>query len=373
MSDSLKIKIYLNFILLLVGAVPFFVSYYFLDQLVGYQIDMSKRINMEQNIDSHKEHLKDLSKLKPEQSLIYKMEFEKLHQQQLILNSQSGLWTSIKSSLTKTYFVAFGGFALVLLSLGLVLSQKISGIYSTTYNQLMLETERKRYLQQFENIADIIKALNHEIKKPLGPIEIWFSNLVKAYYKNNSEFENKLLQTEKVINEEIVNLKKYMSSFNKYLMLPEPELTRQAIKPFVFHVFEKFKAVHSDIIFDVQAIEEMDLDIDRNLLSQVFQNLIENAIEANPNAQIKINLKGYVNKGLMSRDFYNIEVFNSGVEIVNLEAIFNPHFTTKSNHKTSGLGLTICKSTLIKHGGDLVAKTCTSGACFEMSLPIRKL
>lgn len=368
MSDSFKIKCYLNFILLLVGAVPFVGSYYFLDQLVSYQLDVSKKISIEQNIDRHKEHLKELSKLNPAKTNHYKQEFEKLHEQQIILNSQSGLWSSIKSSLSKTYLLAFGGFAFVLILLGFVMSQKISGIYTNTYNQLMLETERKRYLQQFENVAEIIKSLNHELKKPLGPIEIWFSNLVKAYYKNNSDFESKLIQTEKVISEEILNLKKYMGSFNKYLMLPEPELTELSVKPFVLHVFEKFKAVYTNVNFDLKTIDDSKTFLDRNLISQVFQNLIENAIEANPNQNMNIEVLGF-----KTIEHYKIKVFNSGVEIQNLDSIFNPHFTTKAEKLTSGLGLTICKSTMIKHGGDLIAIPVLGGAAFELIFPIRKL
>lgn len=368
MSDSFKIKLYLNFILLLVGALPFFASYYFLDQLVSYQIDVSKRINIEQNIDRHKEHLKELSKLNPEDTIRYKQEFEKLHEQQIVVSSQSGLWSSIKSSLSKTYLIAFGGFAFILILLGFVMSQKISGIYSHTYNQLMLESERKRYLQQFENVAEIIKSLNHELKKPLGPIEIWFSNLVKAYYKNNSDFESKLIQTEKVISEEILNLKKYMSSFNKYLMLPEPELTVLSIKPYISHVFEKFKAVYTNVNFYIQNIEDTEILLDRNLISQVFQNLIENAIEANPDQNIKIEVFG-----LISGENYRIRVFNTGIEIKDLDSIFNPHFTTKADKLTSGLGLTICKSTIIKHGGDLIAINVSGGAAFELIFPIRTL
>jgi signal transduction histidine kinase len=133
-------------------------------------------------------------------------------------------------------------------------------------------------------------------------------------------------------------------------------------------IIDKFKLVYCDLNFNLDIKKTTLLALDRNLISQVIQNLIDNAIEANPIIKLHITLTGRI-----QNDQFILNVFNNGSELTDLSSIFKPHFTTKSDKKNSGLGLTICKSTMIKHGGDLVAIDAQNGACFELNFPTRIL
>lgn len=58
-----------------------------------------------------------------------------------------------------------------------------------------------------------------------------------------------------------------------------------------------------------------------------------------------------------------------GIPSENMERIFEPFFTTKS--EGMGLGLTICRTIINAHGGQLWATSNTgSGAVFYFTLPI---
>ena len=84
-------------------------------------------------------------------------------------------------------------------------------------------------------------------------------------------------------------------------------------------------------------------------LSQCFNNLIKNAVEAVekiPNPSISINLSSDKNKIF-------IEIIDNGIGIAQemVNKIFEPYFTTKN--KGTGLGLSIVKKIIEDHNGKI--------------------
>ncbi|MEJ2032539.1 MAG: ATP-binding protein [Deltaproteobacteria bacterium] len=115
---------------------------------------------------------------------------------------------------------------------------------------------------------------------------------------------------------------------------------------------------------------------DAGQLRQVVQNLVINAIQARPqDGEIEIwgrnaELESDNNLGLPAGRYVRIAVRDQGTGIApeNLEKIFDPYFTTKS--ESSGLGLAVSRSIIERHGGRLnVASTSGQGALFEILLP----
>ncbi len=105
-----------------------------------------------------------------------------------------------------------------------------------------------------------------------------------------------------------------------------------------------------------------------NQLTQVFLNLIINAVEAMPNGGIlKVEGRTIEDDGSWLR----IDIIDSGtgIETENLERIFDPFFTTKGNG--IGLGLGISRTIVNNHGGKLtVSSTPGKGSVFSVWLPV---
>ncbi len=107
---------------------------------------------------------------------------------------------------------------------------------------------------------------------------------------------------------------------------------------------------------------------DRNLLVQVFLNLILNAIDAMPRGgHLFIRVAEETDTG-----FLTVHVQDTGVGIPAhlLPSIFDPFFTTKPTGKGTGLGLAVTQGIVNQHGGDIeVMSRPGVGTTFTVHLP----
>jgi two-component system NtrC family sensor kinase len=108
---------------------------------------------------------------------------------------------------------------------------------------------------------------------------------------------------------------------------------------------------------------------DSQQLSQVVLNLVLNAVDASPKGGI---IEVSVRRA-KDENYVEIRVKDHGPGIPShvLPLIFDPFFTTKPKGKGVGLGLSICKGILSRHGGELTVETeAGKGATFSVHLPV---
>jgi two-component system C4-dicarboxylate transport sensor histidine kinase DctB len=105
---------------------------------------------------------------------------------------------------------------------------------------------------------------------------------------------------------------------------------------------------------------------DRVRIEQVLVNLLHNAMDATQDVagpQIEISLQSDVSASLSVRD--------NGDGVQDLDALFEPFYTTKQPGEGVGLGLAISSGIVTELGGRLMARNGQErGAIFEMQLPI---
>lgn len=135
--------------------------------------------------------------------------------------------------------------------------------------------------------------------------------------------------------------------------------------------FHEEAALKKNILIEVFAKEEIEVNADINMFESVVRNLVANAIKfTERDGEISIHLK-------RADGFCEIEVKDSGIGIPeeNMDKIFriDSNITTRGTcgEKGTGLGLVLCKEFVEKHGGKIwVESEVGGGSEFMFSLPL---
>ncbi|MCX7847759.1 MAG: PAS domain S-box protein [bacterium] len=118
------------------------------------------------------------------------------------------------------------------------------------------------------------------------------------------------------------------------------------------------------------------VEIDTTQMSQVFQNLVLNAVQAMPHGgEVRIRARNVFvenDERVPRGNYVEVAVIDRGVGISpeHLMRIFDPYFTTKKGG--SGLGLTTALSIVQRHGGRIdVLRNEDEGMTFLVTVPAR--
>lgn len=217
--------------------------------------------------------------------------------------------------------------------------------------------------------SDFINNFSHEFKTPIVSLRGYAKVLKK---KNLSDVERteyldiiineserladlatNVLQLSKIESQAIITEK---TSFN---------LTEQ-IRTIIVLLDSKWSA--KNISFQFNSTEFM-VNANEDMLSQVWINLLDNAIKFSPaNAEITIDMHS---KG----DYIRISIHNNGpaIDMSQQKYIFDKFYQGDASHTSpgNGLGLSIAHKIVLLHNGTIgVAKSDNTGTTFEVHLPL---
>ena len=197
--------------------------------------------------------------------------------------------------------------------------------------------------------SDIARKIAHEVKNPLTPIKLSAERIEKKYLDKNisSEEISKLTQT---ISRQVDDIGKLVDEFSSFARMPEAEMKLDNLSKCLEESYLLFSNSHTNIKMKLnKTTEDIYLQFDKFQISQSFNNLIKNAIEAVikiPNPSIVINLF-QKNKEIFIQFIDN----GIGIDQNKISRIFEPYYTTKN--KGTGLGLSIVKRIIEDHGGKI--------------------
>lgn len=129
------------------------------------------------------------------------------------------------------------------------------------------------------------------------------------------------------------------------------------------------------IEIETQLCDDDEIICNKSQMEQVLINILMNAIHA-INSRYHEDM-GHIHIRTEHMDSsFQIRISDDGPGIPEhmLSRIFDPFFTTKDFGEGTGLGLSISHDIVVnKHGGQLRASNCESGAAFDIELPLRNL
>ncbi|MGZ7209288.1 MAG: PAS domain-containing sensor histidine kinase [Methanobacterium sp.] len=235
-------------------------------------------------------------------------------------------------------------------------------------SEAIMDLERSNTeLQQFAYAA------SHDLQEPLRTIAS-FTQLLERRYKGKldsdaDEFMDYIVDAARRMQNQIKGLLRYSrvtSGGEEFRLINTKEIVKETIDDFKLSIKENEAVITCDNLPDVCA--------DERLLTQVFQNLIGNAIKyRKPEESPLIHISARKDE---EKSEYVFSVSDNGIGIDSqyFDRIFMifQRLHTREKYEGTGIGLAIVKKIIDRHGGHIwVESESGKGSTFYFTIPIR--
>lgn len=240
------------------------------------------------------------------------------------------------------------------------------------------------FAQRAIALREMARAVAHEIKNPLTPIQLNVQRMRRKFQQKTDDFPKVFDDATNTIIQEVEELKGLVEKFSHMARMadapqpdmggfPRPSLFDLRKEPAILHdVIGEALRLYADTRAGITIHTELDpsiklLRIDAEQIKRVLVNLLENAMYAmNGEGSVTVRTRALKEKGRAL-----IEVADTGEGVIDdlKRRIFMPYFSTKPGG--AGLGLAIVNRVVEDHGGTItVAANRPKGAVFSIELPL---
>lgn len=293
-----------------------------------------------------------------------------------------GLTASIIAVICVNYLFTYPFFALNFTLTGypitFIVMLSISIITSTTTANLKKQgvalAEKEKIIAEGEKEkmrATLLRSISHDLRTPLTSIIGASSSLTNKNLKlTASEKEDLIFNINEDANwllnmvENILSVTKIQG--NTTTLTKTPEALEEVLTDSVLRVKKRIPGA------EIQTTLPQDfvlIPMDAMLIEQVIINLLENAL-IHSHSQQPIELYTSIQPDTIT---VHVKDYGVGLPYENNDDIFNLYTGRTSEHSDSekgfGIGLSICKTIISTHGGEIHAKGHNNGTEFYFSLP----
>jgi signal transduction histidine kinase len=237
----------------------------------------------------------------------------------------------------------------------------------TEEKRLLLEREKSRRNQA---LAEIATVLAHEIRNPLGSLEL-FAGLLADTTAVASEAGQWVGQIQAGLRALAATVNNVLQFHSQPCPEPIPTHLDRLLRETVDFLGPLARQRGMQVRLANRAGKVL-LHADPHLLQQVFLNLALNAFRAMPSGSwLVVNMaRALPSEGArVPQVQIDFEDQGSGISEEHLAKIFEPGFTTHAG--SSGLGLAVCKKVIEQHGGAIrVHSALRLGTTFSLFLPM---
>ena len=234
--------------------------------------------------------------------------------------------------------------------------------FNRTLNRIRTIFEKQRQAHEQDSWTKLIRVLTHEIMNTVSPIASLSDALAGSM---DSEGRNELdvkagLET---ISDSSKNLIKFVQTYRELSGVARPvrkAIDLQELMDGVIGLDREFLAASGAACTYSPAEPDLMIYADEGQISQIFINLIKNAVQAGAK-QILITAR------MDKDDVVVIRVSNDGAPIPpeSREQIFVPFYTTKKDG--SGIGLSLARQIMRQHNGSIdLVRSDSSETVFEL-------
>lgn len=234
------------------------------------------------------------------------------------------------------------------------------------------DSERKKtveVLSQTEKMVSIgrlASGVAHEINNPLSGITLCFKNLIESNV--DSQTKEKLVMAINDSLQKIKNIVEQLLDFSRMTVTEKKSVDLNSLIDRML-VLLNYPASKKDVkVVKDLAVEVPEILIDENKMSQVFMNIMINALQA-MDCGGSLTIRTRADNGYC---VVSIEDTGDGIPPDVMPHIFDPFYTTKGIGEGTGLGLSVSKGIVEQHGGIIeVDSTVGAGTTFLIKLPLK--
>lgn len=237
-------------------------------------------------------------------------------------------------------------------------------IIITDLTETRLLQDKISQMQRLSSLGRMVSSLAHQIRTPLSAAMLYGANLATPNLSTESKrnFQSKLMSRLQDLESQVNDMLLFAKSGKEQLVEP------MSVNGLINEVSLGMETVikKSGATLHLQICEHDCLILgNKNALSGALQNLVQNAIQAIPQAaEITIETACFDDKV-----FINVKDNGKGIDSELADKIFEPFYTTKING--TGLGLAVVKSVVKAHHGEIkLLNTPNYGAEFSICLPL---
>nr|WP_083839235.1 ATP-binding protein [Flavobacterium branchiophilum] len=237
--------------------------------------------------------------------------------------------------------------------------------YNGMVEELEISAQKLAQSEREEAWREMAKQVAHEIKNPLTPMRLTVQSFQRKFDNNDPYLKQKLHDFSETLIQQIDAMSSVASAFSNFASMPAQQNETLNVVEVVSLSLEIF---NEDYIYFESEFESIVSKMDRTQLVRIINNLVKNAIQAIPENQEEKSIFVSVKKE-KSSVLIAVKDNGTGIEIKDVDHIFEPKFTTKSSGM--GLGLGIIKKIIENYKGSITFDTHIGiGTTFTVTLPL---
>ena len=281
-----------------------------------------------------------------------------------------GLVPGGRGTVGKQIRLSVGGESLTLMvHLGFLRDEAGKNLGMVVVFEDLTELEKAQRMAAWREVA---RRIAHEVKNPLTPIKLSAQRLIRRYGEEMGPEETVFDECTSTIVRQVEELRRLVNEFSTFARLPSVHLAPGDLSAIAEEALALFRGAHTEISFELEREGQIPVfDLDREQMSRVLINLLDNAVAAveaaEPPRQVVVRLSY---DDILKIVRLEVEDTGPGVPPEYRLRLFEPYFSTKKGG--TGLGLSIVSTIVADHNGYIrVQDNQPAGTRIIVELPAR--
>jgi nitrogen fixation/metabolism regulation signal transduction histidine kinase len=240
---------------------------------------------------------------------------------------------------------------------------RLSGQFNDMIRRLDAQSRRLVDLETMAGWREMARALAHEVKNPLTPIQLTVEEMRARYRGEDREYAALLDDCSRTVIRQVESLRNVVTRFREFSRPVELRFASIDLNALAADV----GALQRDLRVELELAPDLGtIRADDDRLREVFMNLARNAQSATAGREAPC--LRLVTRAAGESVIVEVEDNGPGIAAEERERVFEPYRSGSAGGL--GLGLALVKGIILAHGGSIrVEEGRLGGACLHIELP----